>query len=79
MLVPNVKGVLEFEDFSYVASTVWSAKTGKDALSPQSGYSFAGSSIGKDPSGKRFEDDGDHLSQRYPKLWKRFGETPLGF
>jgi hypothetical protein len=27
------------------------------------------------PSGERFADDDEHLAQRCPKLWQRFGVT----
>jgi hypothetical protein len=30
------------------------------------------------PSGERFEIDKLHLARRYPKLYRRFGTTPLG-
>lgn len=79
LLASNAQGIAEFEGFAYGAAAVWSEKTGKDAFEPESGYSFYGSSLQLEPSGKPFEEDSNHLSLRYPKLWKRFGEKPFGF
>jgi hypothetical protein len=74
VLVPDVEGVPEFEQFAHVAGDVWIRKTGRsleefprapDAMFP-----------GTEPRGTRFEDDEGHLSARYPKLWRRFGNRP---
>lgn len=67
-------GPLEFEEFSYVASDVWSTKTGKDSVDMPFDAAY---SLGDDPLGEEFEEDDAHLAKRYPKLWARFGETPL--
>lgn len=75
LLVGNVEGVLEFEDFAYVASDVWRSKTG---LSVDAFYELAsGAFPGGDPQGTPFEEDDAHLAARYPKLWRRFGNHPL--
>jgi hypothetical protein len=73
MLVADVEGVLEFEDFAYVARDVWVRKTGGSAEEFAAGGAMAGGA----PRGEPFEDDAAHLSARYPKLWRRFGEHPL--
>jgi hypothetical protein len=77
LLVPEVEGVLEFEEFSYVAGDVWSQRTGKGI---DEFYAAATSDRvlpGAAPQGTPFEEDEAFLSTRYPKLWRRFGETPL--
>ena len=67
-------GPLEFEEFAYVASEVWSEKTGQDDADRPFDRTYA---ITGDPSGQEFEEDEDHLAKRYPKLWARFGTNPL--
>lgn len=80
MLAPDIRGGATFESFAYVAGEVWSEKMGKDAFEEGSGYAFDGVlSPPPEPSGEQFVDDADHLSKRYPKLWKRFGENPLAY
>jgi len=68
-------GPLEFEEFSYVASDVWGIKTNKDTVEMPFNSAYA---LGDDPNGEEFEEDDTHLAKRYPKLWARFGETPIG-
>lgn len=69
-------GVWEFEEYYYVALEVFEEKGGegdvRDHSEPEAGLGTAG------PSGEPFEDDEDHLSRRYPRLWERFGDDPLG-
>lgn len=76
MLAPKVEGVLEFEEFAYVARQVWGEKTGR----PGGDMPDAANMIypGREPSGTKFDDDAAHLAKRYPKLWRRFGTNPLG-
>jgi hypothetical protein len=76
IIAPNAEGVLEFEDFAYVARRVWAEKTGR----PSNEMPNAGNMIypGREPSGTNFEEDAAHLAKRYPKLWRRFGTNPLG-
>ena len=76
ILVPNVEGVLEFEDFAYVARQVWGEKTGQ----PSGQMPNAANMIypGLEPSGTKFKEDAAYLAKRYPKLWRRFGTQPLG-
>lgn len=59
----------DFESFAYVAGDVWREKTGRQGRSPSTGVPQA-----PQPSGVPFEEDPDHLSRRYPKLWAKFGQ-----
>lgn len=72
--------VLELEEFGSVAVDLWVRKSGKD-------YEDLHSELAKfadcrpattGPSGTPFRDDPATLARRYPKLWRRFGENPLG-
>lgn len=76
LLVADVEGVLEFEDFSpYVALEVWSSKTGRNM---EDFPPLLGTTLPPDePRGTPFHEDAAHLAARYPKLWRRFRETPL--
>jgi hypothetical protein len=75
-LAQDTHGVLEFESFAYVARKTWSDKTGKPSnLMPNAAWMMY---PGKQPSGVPFEEDPIFLAKRYPKLWKRFGDAPLG-
>jgi hypothetical protein len=76
ILVPNVKGVLEFEDFAYVARQVWGQKTGHSSNRMPNAANMIYPDL--EPSGTKFEEDAAHLAKRYPKLWRRFGTHPLG-
>ena len=68
--------VWEFEEFYYVATEVFEEKEGegdvRDYSEPEAGLGGPG------PTGRPFEDDEEHLAKRYPKLWQRFGDEPLG-
>jgi hypothetical protein len=75
LLVAEVQGVLEFEEFLYVAREIWGEKTGRD---PGEMPSATAAIYLTEPSGQEFIEDAGHLSQRYPKLWRRFGNHPLG-
>lgn len=66
----------EFEEFYYVALDVFKQKGGKGEVRDHSERE-AGLG-GPEPSGEPFEEDEQHLARRYPKLWQRFGKTPLG-
>lgn len=75
MLAADVEGVLEFEDFGYVARSAWARRSGR------SEDDFPGegeTTIGRAPAGVAFKDDAGALAARYPKLWRRFGKSPLG-
>jgi len=73
---PGPDGVWEFEEIYYVAKQVFEEKGGegdvRDYSEPEAGLGGPG------PSGDPFEDDEEHLAQRYPSLWRRFGAEPLG-
>lgn len=63
-----------FEEFSYIAMEIWTERTGKQAVDlPKEKESL----YPVEPLGEPFNDDPDDLEKRYPKLWQRFGESPL--
>lgn len=76
LLAANLQGVLEFESFAYVAREVWAEKTGKPAGEMPGAAAML--YIGRNPTGKPFEEDEASLAKRYPKLFRRFGAHPLG-
>lgn len=69
-------GMWEFEEICYVANRVFRERGGqgdlRDYSEPEAGLDGSG------PPGEPFEEDGEHLAQRYPNLWRRFGTEPLG-
>lgn len=68
-------GVWEFEAYYYVAVEVFEEKGGEGDVRD---HSETEAGLGMDgPSGVPFEDDEDHLRERYPRLWERFGDDPL--
>jgi hypothetical protein len=78
MLAPDVSGPCEFEEFAYVAGRVWAEKTGIDPWRDlHAHYPYTGAVPAAEPSGEPFEDDAAYLEERYPKLWVRFGASPL--
>lgn len=76
LLADDLQSGLDFEEFAYVAREVWAEKTGRD----QDEMPDAANMIYPDrqPAGTPFAEDPAALAQRYPKLWRRFGLTPLG-
>ncbi|WP_316175920.1 MULTISPECIES: DUF4240 domain-containing protein [unclassified Bradyrhizobium] len=72
---PGPDGVWEFEEIYYVANRVFRERGGqgdvRDHSEPEAGLGGPG------PSGDPFEEDDEHLARRYPKLWQRFGQSPL--
>jgi hypothetical protein len=69
----------EFEEFAYVASEVWQSKTGIDPWQHERGrFPYTGAPPAQEVAGTPFEDSEGLLEKRYPKLWSRFGESPLG-
>ncbi|CAN5338749.1 DUF4240 domain-containing protein [soil metagenome] len=75
-LAPDLHGVLEFEDFAYVAREVWSQKARPPGQEmPNTAPMMY---VGVEPSGTPFAEDDAELARRLPRLWKRFGEKPLG-
>ncbi|MBO0766675.1 MAG: DUF4240 domain-containing protein, partial [Hyphomicrobiaceae bacterium] len=73
---PGVEGLWEFEDIYYVTMEVFEEKGGEGDVRDYSDLEAGGSGPG--PSGEPFEDGEEYLVRRYPKLWQRFGTTPLG-
>ncbi len=67
--------VPEFEPLAYVASEVWAEKTGRDVteMPTQTDRIYA-----DEPSGEPFDESSESLKRRYPRLWARFRESPLG-
>ncbi len=75
LLAPGSEGPLEYEEFAYIAGSVWMSKTGLsiDAFHEQVDTTSATG----EPAGQPFEENDAHLAARYPKLWRRFGDNPL--
>ena len=74
--VAAVDGVLEFEEILYVTDEVWAGKTGLDG--GEMPGDPASMTLGREPRGEPFDEDPQHLAQRLPKTWARFGNRPLG-
>lgn len=78
LLAPDTSGACEFEKFAYVAGKAWEEKTGINPWKdPKAKFPYTGMSPASEPSGAPFEEDAAHLARRYPKLWARFGNSPL--
>jgi hypothetical protein len=72
-LEPGPDGVYEFEEFGYIARQALAAKEGGDP------GGLPGDDTGRPvPLGTPFKQDPASLAAAYPKLWKRFGQHPLG-
>jgi hypothetical protein len=78
LIAPDRREPCEFEGFSYIASDVWRAKTGRDPFAAPGIFPYTGAPPEVADMGTPFEESAEHLSRRYPKLWKRFGNRPLG-
>jgi hypothetical protein len=76
LLAPKIEGVLEFEEFAYVARRVWGEKVGRPGHDMPNAAEMI--YLGLKPSGTKFDEDAAYLAKRYPKLWRRFGTKPLG-
>jgi hypothetical protein len=78
MLDPDIQAPCEFEAFAYVAGRVWGEKTGIDHWKDlRSTFPYTGAPPAAVPSGTPFDEDDTELASRYPKLWQRFGASPL--
>jgi hypothetical protein len=75
-LIPaDFDDVPEFELLAYVASESWAEKTGDD----QSNMPTQPDTIlFTEPLGEPFDESPEDLARRYPRLWARFSESPLG-
>jgi len=62
------RGKLEFEDIASVKFEVFNQKAGTRGQLPV--HDFRRPS---EPSGEPWEEDGDDLQRRFPKLWAKFG------
>jgi hypothetical protein len=75
LVAPGSCGVLEYEEFAQVARKLWKHSTGfRLGEMPSSPRLIRDDQ----PPGTPFEEDDACLANRYPKLWQRFGQTPLG-
>ena len=70
-------GVWELEAISYLASDAWGEKTGEDPWVEDSEFAVGEPTSVEGPGGEPFEDDETHFARRYPKLWEKYGKTPL--
>ena len=78
LAMPDIEDPCEFEEFAYIAGSVWAAKTGVDPWKDaKASFPYTGDPPAAEPSGTPFEEDEDHLAKRDPKLWARFGDSPL--
>ena len=68
----------EFESFPDIAANVLKSKAGVEPRSPVRDLAGAVARTPGEPKGEPFEEDPDYLAKRWPKLWKRFGDSPLG-
>ena len=78
-LIPaDAHDLADFEGFAYVAGRVWQEKTGINPWKdPKATFPYSGAPPAKEPSGTPFKEDDSYLKSRYPKLWARFGTSPL--
>ena len=78
LLARDMEGPCEFEEFAYVAGRVWADKTGiNPGKDPKAGFPYTGASPAAKPTGTPFKEDRNYLKNEYPKLWARFGNSPL--
>lgn len=68
----------EFESFPDIAMNVWNLKMGVEPRAITGDMARALARFPGEPEGEPFEEDPDYLAKRWPKLWKRFGDSPLG-
>ena len=71
---PGPEGVFEFEEFAYAPLEAWASRTGRD----EDEMPFGPLTEEEEPAGEPFDEDEAALASRYPKLWKRYGDQPLG-
>jgi len=73
LIAQDATGPLEFEGLGYIAMEAWSNRTGRSPSELP-----LGAARPPEPSGMPWEESEAALRSRYPRLWQRFGETPLG-
>ena len=64
---PDAEEDAFFEEFAYVAGQVYEEKTGTEMTYPERHYPA-------DPAGEPWEEEGDDLERRFPRLWAKYGE-----
>jgi hypothetical protein len=72
-LIPAGAEPLEFEGFATVASSAWVESNGYRSVAMPPVRRQA-----SEPSGRPWREDAAELAKRYPRLWARFGQAPLG-
>lgn len=65
----------DFELLAYVAAEAWAERTGGDAADLWDQHEAIPE---VEPSGQPFDESPQALESRYPRLWARFSESPLG-
>ena len=69
------RGIWRHEEIYYVANDVYRKKGGNGDVRA---FSDNESGLdGGDPSGTPFEENEEYLRNRFPRLWHRFGDSPL--
>jgi hypothetical protein len=68
MQEPDGEG--QIEGFQYIAPQVWAEKTGKEIIDH---FPYTKTHPGE-PEGEEWSEEGDDLSRRFPKLWKKYGD-----
>jgi hypothetical protein len=66
-LGPAVEEDVFFEGLAYVASQVYEKKTGEEEMPDYERHSA------EDPAGEEWDQDGDDLERRFPRLWAKYG------
>ncbi len=57
-----------FEEFAYVPADVLEARHGRELADRASPHPM-------EPAGDRWDEDGDDLERRFPRLWDKYGEA----
>ena len=70
-------GMFEFEEYFYVAVEVFEQRTGRD-VRDEGDRNREMQEFEREPSGTQFSEDQDAQALRYPRLWAKYGESPLG-